>query len=71
MSIRGGPEASSTGHLTVRDCPGGIRSVRRVSGLMITPAPASSGAGILRFLGELKSNSGARVAAADAFFFQF
>src|SRR5687767_6748211 len=35
-STDGVPCASSTGHFLVRDCPGGIRLSRRVSGLMIT-----------------------------------
>ena len=39
-SICGAPEASSTGHFSVRDCPAGIRFPRRVSGEII----ASEGA---------------------------
>src|SRR6267378_4635426 len=43
-SISGAPCASSTGHFFVRDCPGGIRCSRRVSGLiMISGSGTSSG----------------------------
>ena len=42
-AIGGAPLASRMGHFFVRLCPGGTRFVRLVSGLTITPAPASSG----------------------------
>src|SRR5262249_4193178 len=42
-SISGGPPASRTGHFFVLDCPGGMRCIRRVSGLTIAPRGASSG----------------------------
>lgn len=42
-STAGAPEASSTGHFKVRDCPGGTRSSRRVSSLIIAPSGASAG----------------------------
>src|SRR5689334_4275808 len=45
-SMDGAPEASSTGHLSVRDWRGGIRFSRRVSGLTMTSASWPSGEGI-------------------------
>src|SRR6266498_1321368 len=42
-SISGVPCASSTGHFLVRDCPGGMRLSRRVSGLMMSASVISSG----------------------------
>src|SRR6195256_386109 len=42
-SISGVPCASSTGHFFVRDCPGGMRFSRRVSGLMMSASVISSG----------------------------
>ena len=41
-AMGGGPLVSKIGHFRVRLCPGGTRFARLVSGLTITPAPASS-----------------------------
>src|SRR5215213_2065082 len=57
MSTSGVPCASSTGHFLVRDCPGGIRFSRRVSGLMmISGSSISSGlrGSVVWYLGSLK-----------------
>src|SRR5882724_13600429 len=67
--MSGAPLASSTGHLRVRDCPGGTRCARRVSGLMMTSPGRPSGArsGSSWVLGSFSENITTLLMLASAY----